>query len=322
MASLFLSYSHRDEELRAQLETHLAALRRQGFISVWHDRRIMAGEDFANAIEDHLAEADIVLLLVSPDFIASDYCYEKEMRTALARHNERECVVIPVILRPCDWHEMPFGKLLATPTDGRPITLWPNRDEAFLDVVKAIKGALVKRNEPRTPARASATPARQASSPAVAQPRSSNLRVTKRFTEKDADNFLHESFDYMQRYFGASLAELHGRNPEIEGRLRQVNANCFTVVAYRDEKALARCYVRLGDRHGSEQEILFSYNEAAELDSYNESLAVAHDSQKLYLKPLGMGMRRRSGDRDDDKLTMEGASEYYWELFIEPLQQD
>jgi hypothetical protein len=322
MASLFLSYSHRDEELRTQLETHLAALRRQGFITIWHDRRITAGEDFAGAIDTHLEASDVVLLLVSPDFIASDYCYEKEMSAALARHSEQKCVVIPVILRPCDWHDMPFGKLLATPTDGRPITLWPNRDEAFLDVVKAIKGALVKRNAPRAPARATSRPVRQASPPAAAQPRSSNLRVTKRFTEQDKDNFLHEAFDYMQRYFGASLAELHSRNPEIEGRFRQVDANCFTAVAYRDGKALARCSIRLGDRHGSEHEILFSYNEAADSGSYNESLSVAHDSQKLYLKPLGMSMRRRSDDRDDDKLTMEGASEYYWQLFIEPLQQD
>jgi hypothetical protein len=141
-ATLFFSYSHIDEALRDQLEKHLAGLHRQDIISSWHDRRITAGTEFGDAIDSHIDTADVILLLVSPDFIASDYCYEKEMVRALERHQKGQARVIPVILRPCDWHGLPFGKLLATPTDGRAITRWPNIDEAFLDVVKAIKAAL------------------------------------------------------------------------------------------------------------------------------------------------------------------------------------
>jgi TIR domain len=88
MATLFFSYSHRDEALRDQLETHLAMLKRQGFITTWHDRRIAAGENFGETISANLERADIVLLLVTPDFIASDYCYEKEMMRTLERHKE------------------------------------------------------------------------------------------------------------------------------------------------------------------------------------------------------------------------------------------
>jgi hypothetical protein len=119
MAILFFSYSHRDEALRDQLETHLAMLKRQGFITTWHDRRITAGESFENTISVNLERADIVLLLVSPDFIASDYCYEKETMRTLERHREGTCTAIPVILRPCDWHDAPFGGLLASPKDGK-----------------------------------------------------------------------------------------------------------------------------------------------------------------------------------------------------------
>ncbi|MGB8988216.1 MAG: toll/interleukin-1 receptor domain-containing protein, partial [Candidatus Sulfotelmatobacter sp.] len=133
MATLFFSYSHVDESLRDQLETHLSGLRRQGMISSWHDRRITAGEDFGAAIDSHINTADVILLLVSPDFIASDYCYEREMKRALERHQQGDARVIPIILRPCDWHDLPFGKLLATPKDGRPVTMWPNIDQAFLD---------------------------------------------------------------------------------------------------------------------------------------------------------------------------------------------
>jgi hypothetical protein len=139
--TVFFSYSHPDETLRDQLEVHLAGLKRQGLIAAWHDRKITAGSEFGNAISENLEEAAVILLLVSPDFINSDYCYEREMKRAMKRHEKKEARIIPVILRPCDWHDLPFGKLLGVPKDGKPITTWPNRDEAFLDVVRAIKAA-------------------------------------------------------------------------------------------------------------------------------------------------------------------------------------
>jgi hypothetical protein len=171
MATLFFSYSHRDEALRDQLETHLAMLKRQGFITTWHDRRITAGESFGDAISANLERADIVLLLVSPDFIASDYCYEKEMIRTLERHKEGTCTAIPVILRPCDWHDAPFRGLLASPKDGKAITLWPNIDEAFLDVTRAIKSALAKRGAPRAGTAAASAKARHASAAPAMAPR-------------------------------------------------------------------------------------------------------------------------------------------------------
>ena len=141
MPKLFFSYSHADEELRDQLEKQLALLKRQGIIETWHDRRIGAGDEFGDAISAHLESADIIMLLISNDFLASDYCYELEMQRAMERHRSGTAVVIPVILRACDWHSAPFGKLMATPTDGKPITLWKDRDEALLQVSRAVRDA-------------------------------------------------------------------------------------------------------------------------------------------------------------------------------------
>jgi hypothetical protein len=140
--SIFYSYAHEDEGLRAQLETHLSALRRQGEIAEWHDRQIVAGSDWAQEIDAHLDSADIVLLLLSADFIASDYCWGVEMRRALQRHESGEAVVIPVILRPVDWQIEPLSRLQAVPRDGRAVTQYRNRDEAWTEVVRGIRRAV------------------------------------------------------------------------------------------------------------------------------------------------------------------------------------
>ena len=136
---VFFSYSHRDEALRDELAKHLYLLERQGIITRWHDRRITGGTEWAGAIDAHLRTADIILLLVSADLLASDYCYDIEMQQVMTRHDAGLARVIPVIMRPVDWHSAPFGKLQALPKDGRAITSWPNQDEAFSDIARGIR---------------------------------------------------------------------------------------------------------------------------------------------------------------------------------------
>lgn len=139
---LFYSYAHSDERLCKRLETHLSALRQQGVITEWYNRKIVAGSDWKESINAHLMTAAVILLLISPDFLASDYCYGVEMHRALARHATGDASVIPVILRPVDWQGMPFAHLQCVPTDAKPVTMWANRDEAFRDVAAAIRTAI------------------------------------------------------------------------------------------------------------------------------------------------------------------------------------
>jgi hypothetical protein len=136
---VFCAYSHRDESLRDELETHLSILKRRGMISVWHDRRISGGQEWNEEISDHLNRADLILLLVSADFLASAYCYEKEVARAMARHQLREARVVPVILRDCVWDLAPFSKLQALPKDGKPVAAWDSRDEALKDIALGIR---------------------------------------------------------------------------------------------------------------------------------------------------------------------------------------
>lgn len=139
---VFLSYAHRDEKLRDEVEKHLSVLRRSKLIATWHDHRISPGKNIDQEIAGALATSDLILLLVSPDFLNSDYCYLREMNCALKRHKNGQARVIPIILRPVDWSRTPIGKLLALPRDGKPVTSWSKRDEALLDVATGVRRAV------------------------------------------------------------------------------------------------------------------------------------------------------------------------------------
>jgi hypothetical protein len=136
---LFYSYAHEDEKLRIELEKHLSILRDNGIIKDWHDRKIGAGSEWNSQIDQYLNRAQIVLLLVSPDFVFSGYIKNFELNRAMERHDAGEARVIPVILRPVDWEGASFGKLKALPQDARPVTSWSNQDEAFQDIARGIR---------------------------------------------------------------------------------------------------------------------------------------------------------------------------------------
>jgi hypothetical protein len=103
------------------------------------DRAIEAGQEWDEAIKARLESADIILLLVTPRFIASDYCFDQEMQRAMERHGNRTARVIPIIMKPCDWRDTPFSKLYVLPKDGIPVTTWDDRDSALLNVVQGIR---------------------------------------------------------------------------------------------------------------------------------------------------------------------------------------
>jgi hypothetical protein len=133
------SYSHLDEVFKDELHTALAALRREGAIDVWQDRQILPGSEFDKDIAQALEASDIIILLVSKYFIASDYCWSVEMKQAVERHAQGTAAVLPVILKPADWKTSPFGKLTALPKDGKPIIEWQNPDAAWADVAEGMR---------------------------------------------------------------------------------------------------------------------------------------------------------------------------------------
>jgi internalin A len=132
-ARLFYSYSGKDEEFKAELETHLSLLKREGKLSTWHMKKIVPGTDWDKAIDENLKSADIILLMISSDFLASDYIWDVEVRQAMQQHESGESHVIPVIVRDCSWTTAPFGKLQGVPK-GKAVKLWPDRDSAWREI--------------------------------------------------------------------------------------------------------------------------------------------------------------------------------------------
>ncbi|PUB78700.1 MAG: hypothetical protein DBO99_05865 [gamma proteobacterium symbiont of Ctena orbiculata] len=313
MIRLFLSYSHQDEDLRKELEKHLAALRRDGVIDIWQDRRIGPGDEFDREISNQLESADIVLLLVSSDFLHSDYCYDIEMKRALERHAEGTARVIPVILRPCDWQKTPLGKLNATPTDGKPVIEHASLDRGFLEVARAVRTA-TEGLQPIT----LATGEHDVTPVVGDRPdRSSNLRIKRQFSDRDRHRFLNDGFEYIAGYFENSLKELEARNPGVETSFKRIDANRFEATAYVNGEEQSRCGIWQGDGSSITEGILFSFSGIGHGNSYNESMSVGDNGYTLFLEPMGMA---HFGQDKDKELTHDGAAEYYWSLFIDRLR--
>ncbi len=161
---VFISYSHKDEDLKEELEGHLANLIRQNRIKIWHDRMIEPGTDWDTAIAEQLKAAQVILLLVTPGFMASDYIHNIELSHAIERHEQGTARVIPIILKPTDWTGTAFSKLQALPKNAKPVKKWDDQDEAFLDVVQGIRKA-VDSLAASLPSSGSSTSASPASNP-------------------------------------------------------------------------------------------------------------------------------------------------------------
>jgi TIR domain/PEGA domain len=140
---VFLSYAHVDETFQKELDQHLGALKHEGIIEIWWDRQLPPGADWNQEILQELEAADLILLLVSPAFLNSDFCYKKEMRCAVERHNAGMARVVPIFLRACHWTPAPFAKLQGLPNDMKPVASWPKgkRDAVWTEVAKGIHRA-------------------------------------------------------------------------------------------------------------------------------------------------------------------------------------
>lgn len=312
MAKVFFSYSHKYETMRNEIETHLAMLKRDGTIETWHDRRILAGTELDGDIDENLEQANIILLLVSPYFMDSDYCMEREMTRAMEKHEDGTATVIPIFLQYCDWKGAPFGRLLGLPTDAKPISQYADYHEALAIVAKEIRRVAEKyRRSDSAPSRATTGNAfvRPGNS---ALPRTSNLAIKRKFDDHECDEYLENTYEYIARFFEGSLQELANRNAQIKARFKRVDANSFSAWIYDSGKLVSECcvYNSSGSGFGGSS-IRYSSTADTSRNSFNEALTIANDGYKLYLTPMMTSQ---------NKLTEQGAAEMFWANLIGRLQ--
>ncbi len=302
----FLSYSHKDEWALERLHAHLAVLRREGKITEWFDRRILAGGEVDEQISAQLEQCDLFLPLVSADFLASNYCYEREMERAIERHEAGATQIVPVIVEPCDWKSSPLKRFKALPRDGKPITEWTNQNNAFLDIVTELRRLVP--DGPTETAPTASTPTNDARSPEERK-----YRLKRDFDEIDRSDFRRAAFETIRDYFQASIAEINGIDG-IKARFEAIGSQGFTctVVNRALERGIAHITVHTRTSEIGFGDISYSFKENAPVNTANGWFDIASDEYDLFLRANAFA---RSDT--DEKQSPQSAAAVLWNEFLQ-----
>ena len=322
MTTGFISYTHADTALKEQLVRHLAPLRREGLIDLWHDGMLRPGEHLDPTVQAALAASEVVILLVSADFIASEYCYEQEMLRAFARQRDGSVRVVPIILRPCQWKGVPIGngetlsEFVALPKDGKAVISWPDADTAIDNAVGAIRDMLKACDGSGQPG-TSLAPRVDAN---VAAPRSSSstslLGIAAKPTDLDRDRFLRSGYTTVAALFEEKLGELKGSDPRIDTDFERIDSRSFAASVYLDGKRVGQINIWYGSDTWRNA-LCLSYDTAMSTrNSMNDWLPLEDTPQGLAFG-AGNAMSRRSAD---GPLDANGAASYFWENFLEQVR--
>lgn len=275
---------------------------------MWYDREILAGGALDDEISRELEAADLFLLLVSPDFIASNYCVEREMQRALQRHDAEEARVIPIIVQPCEWSAIPqLRRLKAVPRDGVPISEWTNANNAYLNVVQEIR-RIVDAGERAAPAMANEEPLQTGGGQGV-----SRYRVQRDFDEIDRSEYRDAAFSTIKDYFRQAISEINAVSG-LRGRFVEYGATSFGGTIVNQERRQGTAHITVHCRNASFAlgDIYFSFSENAATSTANGGFNVSSDEYDQFLV-VTMAM---FGNRPD-RLNPEQAAEYLWGQFIE-----
>ena len=265
---LFYCYAHEDRLFCQELDVHLAGLKRQHLLTTWYDGEIKGGAEWEQEINRHLSTSDLIILFVSPHFLHSDYCYDIEMKRALERHEAGTVRVIPILVRPVYWQGAPFSNLQLLPTEAQPVSLWPNRDAVWLEIVREVhalaldlQAALKTKLEQQF--RGDEPPAKQ-------KQYEEALAAFERVIELDPTR----ASAYIDK--GNALYKLRRYEEALEAFSRALELDPGYVLAYTSKGDVLYTLKRY-------EEALASYNRAIELDpTYTE----AHESRGRVLYEL------------------------------------
>ncbi|HEX8486562.1 toll/interleukin-1 receptor domain-containing protein [Sphingomonas sp.] len=322
MTTGFISYTHADAALKEQLVRHLTPLRREGLIDLWHDGLLRPGEHLDPTVQAALASSDVVILLVSADFIASEYCYEQEMLRAFARQRDGTVRVIPIILRPCQWKGVPIGngetlsEFVALPKDGKAVISWSDTDTAFDNAVGAIRDMLKANHGNSTQDKVGSRPTNDALVRTHRAGSTNLLGIAAKPTDLDRDRFLRSGYTTTAALFEEKLAELKASDARIDTDFERIDSRSFAASVYLDGKRVGQVSIW----HGGDMwrnALCLSYDTATSTrNSMNDWLPIEDTPQGL---AFGAG-NAMSRQRANGPLDADGAANYFWQNFLEQVR--
>ena len=302
----FISYAHADEKALERLRKHFAMLQREGSLNAWTDNAIVPGAKLDPEIDANLKSSSIFIALLSPDYLASKYCYETEFKQALALADGGKLRIVPVILEPCDWLSSPFKDFMALPKDGQPVSSWTNQNNAFLDVVTGLRRLL----QTLTSAPSS-----------VADHSASNIsaggkrpRIKQDFDSIQKADYADKAYETIQNYFRASCEELSKVGDSLRAKFETIDGTAFTcTVVNRAKISGGEAHITVRNSKGRQYfgDISYSYQRYAQGNSANGSYSVEADDYNLFLT----SMSTMGGSRNT-KFSPEQAAEELWNDFV------
>jgi len=306
----FISYSHNDSFMLESLHKHLAQLKRDGLLETWTDEQILAGNSLDNSISSSLESASLFLALLSPDYLASNYCYEKEFKTAVQMQEDGKLLIVPIILEPCDWHNTPFRKLKALPKDGKAISSWDNRNMAFLDVAQQLRKLIA--NEITVPEFGRSQPA--------VLPSSRNYKIKKDFDSIQKIDFAEETFKSVKDYTKRFLEETKLLD-NIGCRLVSESDTHVEVLIVNRNKINTESTLRISTQpqqggfnmHVNEQQINYSIGTTSNRSSQGKLFVLSADDYHLFWSESSLF----GGSSDKKVMEAKEIADMIWDELLE-----
>jgi len=301
--SAFISYSHADDKHLQMLHKHLAMLRREGALQAWTDHQILPGGRLDDRISTALEGSLLFLALVSPDYLASGYCYEKEFEQALRLEQAGKLTIIPIVLEPCDWLSSPLSQFMALPKDGKPVSEFTNANVAYLDVVSGIRRVVS----------AEASVPNVSASGAAVMSMGRRLSIKREFDSIQKSDFADKAFEAIRSYFRASCAELSSVE-DLKAKFDPMSDNAFTcTVVNRAIKGGQEAHITVRNRKDGRSyfgDIDYVFQPHDSGNSSNGSIHVSSDDHNLFLQ-----MNSYVGG-GNTKYDAQQAAEDLWLKFI------
>jgi len=308
---VFISYSHADERVLERLHKHLAMMQRDRLISAWYDHAILPGANLDRTIKSELESADIFVALLSPDYLASNYCYEKEFEFAQEQARDGSLRIVPVVAEPCDWLSSPFREFMALPKEGKAISEWTNANNAYLDIVNGLRRLVA----------VGAEAAPVAGRPvAEVEAAGRKVRVKRDFDAIEKAEFADKTFDAVRSYFRAASGELATASEDLRTRIEDMSPTAFTcTIVNRAKMPKAEAHITVHNqksRHrGMGGDVSYVFQAHAEPNTSNGHLRVEADEYNLYLSTDGFSGYGSYGEKA--KYAPNQAAEWLWNKFVE-----